>query len=164
MIPVELDRRTCRRVRHIPNCRPIDTEQTCHCSASRTAECTSSRSHPARDERSLQRLVETNLLEALGIHFLASEYQIGPGRHLDTLGIDENGSPTIIEYKRDRHHGVINQALSYLKWLRNQRREFFDRLVERALPDGTTGQVDWGTRDWCASLRAAAATTLTAWR
>ena len=121
-------------------------------------------SHPARDERSLQRLVETNLLEALGIHFLASEYQIGPGRRLDTLGIDENGSPTIIEYKRDRHHGVINQALSYLKWLRNQRREFFDRLVERALPDGTTGQVDWGNPRLVCVAESCSRNDIAAWR
>ena len=52
-----------------------------------------------RLEREIQNLTETNLKEIFGITFLASEYSTGDkhrGR-IDTLGIDENNSPVIIE-------------------------------------------------------------------
>src|SRR4051812_31930795 len=66
-------------------------------------------------ERSLQTLIEKNLETILGIRFLASEYSTGKthaGR-IDTLGIDENGYPVIIEYKRATNETVINQGLFY---------------------------------------------------
>jgi RecB family endonuclease NucS len=52
-------------------------------------------------ERSLQTLIEQNLEAFLGVQLLASEFSTGPrhGGRVDTLGIDENGCPTIIEYK-----------------------------------------------------------------
>ena len=51
-------------------------------------------------EVELQRRVEAGLEQMLGIRFLASEYPTGPwhrGR-IDTLGLDENGSPVVIEF------------------------------------------------------------------
>ena len=53
-------------------------------------------------EKSLQNLIERNLEPLLGIQLLASEHSTGrkhKGR-IDSLGIDENSSPVIIEYKR----------------------------------------------------------------
>ena len=63
-------------------------------------------------EKSLQVLIERHLQELLGVRFLASEYSTGKthrGR-IDTLGIDENGSPVIVEYKRAVNQNVINQG------------------------------------------------------
>ncbi|SPF40020.1 hypothetical protein SBA4_2470041 [Candidatus Sulfopaludibacter sp. SbA4] len=53
-------------------------------------------------EKSLQVLIERHLDAFLSVRFLASEYSTGKayGGRIDTLGIDENGSPVIIEYKR----------------------------------------------------------------
>lgn len=70
-------------------------------------------------ERPLQRLIESNLSAFLGVNFLASEYSTGRrhGGRIDTLGIDENGCPVIIEYKRNLNENVINQGLFYLDWL-----------------------------------------------
>lgn len=76
-------------------------------------------------EKSLQGLIERNLDELLGIRFLASEYSTGrkhSGR-IDTLGIDENGSPVIIEYKRSMNENVINQGLFYMDWLMDPKAE-----------------------------------------
>jgi RecB family endonuclease NucS len=53
-------------------------------------------------EKSLQHLIEVNLETFLGVRFLASEQSTGKvhkGR-IDTLGIDENCFPVIVEYKR----------------------------------------------------------------
>ena len=77
-------------------------------------------------ERELQRLCETNLLEFFGVHFVASEFFIG-GRQqgrIDTLGLDQDGSPTIVEYKRRQKDTVINQGLFYLDWLVDHKGDF----------------------------------------
>jgi fructose-bisphosphate aldolase class 1 len=60
-------------------------------------------------EKSLQALIEKHLEALLGVRFLASEYSTGKthGGRIDTLGIDENGYPVIVEYKR-----ALNQRAS----------------------------------------------------
>jgi predicted transport protein len=77
-------------------------------------------------EKSLQTLMEKNLDAFLGVTFLASEYTTGKthGGRIDTLGIDENLAPVIIEYKRSLNENVINQGLFYLDWLLDHRGEF----------------------------------------
>lgn len=64
-------------------------------------------------EKSLQSLIEQNLETFLGVRFLASEFSTGRehGGRMDTLGLDENGCPVIIEYKRATNVNVINQGL-----------------------------------------------------
>lgn len=67
-------------------------------------------------ERTLQRLIESQMETFLGVRLLASEYDTGAkhrGR-IDTLGLDENGCPVIVEYKRHSNENVINQGLFYL--------------------------------------------------
>lgn len=68
-------------------------------------------------EKNLQFLFEQNLEEILNIYFLAHEYSTSFGGRIDTVGIDRNGSPCIIEYKKSQNENIINQGLSYLKWL-----------------------------------------------
>ena len=92
-------------------------------------------------ERSLQRLFEANLETLLGVKVLASEYVINEGR-MDTLGIDENNCPVIIEYKRHTNENIITQGLFYLDWLMNHRDSFkiltMDRLGKEA-----ADKIDW---------------------
>ena len=83
-------------------------------------------------EKNLQELVEKNLDVVFGLRFLASEYRTLKGR-IDTLAIDAKGVPVIIEYKRNKNENVINQALSYLKWLRDQKVDFFEMLLVKKL-------------------------------
>lgn len=78
-------------------------------------------------EKTLQSLIEQNLLEVLDLHFLATEYPTTFGGRIDTIAVDSNGLPVIIEYKLSRNENVINQALSYLRWLKAQKVEFFLR-------------------------------------
>ncbi|MFG3253326.1 DUF5655 domain-containing protein [Streptomyces sp. NPDC048172] len=94
-------------------------------------------------ERELQSLIEANMEAMLGIRFLASEYRTGRHRgRVDSLGLDESGTPVIVEYKRSRDQNVINQALSYLVWLRDHHHEF-ERLVADRLGPEAAGAVDW---------------------
>lgn len=71
----------------------------------------------AETEADVQGLVETHMEALLGVQFLASEYSTGPvhGGRIDSLGLDENGSPVVVEYKRGLDAGVINQGLFYLR-------------------------------------------------
>ncbi|MBU0673142.1 MAG: hypothetical protein KJ950_00695 [Proteobacteria bacterium] len=96
-------------------------------------------------EKHLQSLVEENLFEALDMHFLATEYQTTFGGRIDTLAVDIDGAPVIIEYKRNRNDNVINQGLSYLKWLQAQKVEFFEMLIIKKLGEKVAGsiKVDW---------------------
>lgn len=77
-------------------------------------------------EKPLQNLIEANLEVLLGIRFLASEYTTGKthGGRIDTLGLDENNCPVILEYKRSVGENVINQGLYYLDWLMDHQAEF----------------------------------------
>lgn len=95
-------------------------------------------------EKKLQTLIEQNLDALLRIRFLASEYFTGKthsGR-IDSLGLDENFCPVIIEYKRSISENVINQGLFYLDWLLDHKAEFA-RLVEDKLDRASADQIDW---------------------
>jgi predicted transport protein len=95
-------------------------------------------------EKPLQTLIEENLEPLLGIRFLASEYSTGKthaGR-IDTLGLDENLSPVILEYKRSTGENVINQGLFYLDWLMDHQAEFKYLVLEQFGKD-TADEVDW---------------------
>ncbi len=93
-------------------------------------------------EKSLQDLMEKNLEEILGIRFLATEYTTGKthGGRIDSLGIDENGCPVIIEYKRAMNENVINQGLFYLDWLMDHQAEFKLLVLEKL---GEKEEIDW---------------------
>lgn len=95
-------------------------------------------------EKSLQVLLERNLETFLGVRFLASEYTTGKthGGRIDTLGIDENGFPVIIEYKRATNENVINQGLYYLDWLLDHRAEF-EKLVRVQYGQDEADRIDW---------------------
>lgn len=93
-------------------------------------------------ERALQTLFENNLEALLGVRFLASEYATTHGGRMDTLGIDENGYPVIIEYKRDRSENVINQGLFYLDWLMDHRGDF-EILMRDRYDNDAAAQIEW---------------------
>ena len=95
-------------------------------------------------EKSLQTLIEENLEALLGVRFLKTEHVTGKshGGRIDTLGIDENRCPVIIEYKRALNENVINQGLFYLDWLLDHRAEF-QLLVQNALGIDEAEKIDW---------------------
>lgn len=97
-------------------------------------------------EKSLQTLIEQNLEQMLGIRFLASELSTGPrhGGRIDTLGLDENGMPVILEYKRARNENVVNQGLFYLDWLMDHRADFKLLVMER-LGGDEAAAIDWSS-------------------
>jgi predicted transport protein len=97
-------------------------------------------------EKTLQTLIESHLEVFLGVRFLATEHSTGKthGGRIDTLGIDENGSPVIIEYKRALNENVINQGLFYLDWLMDHKGDF-ELLVLKKFGKGAADSIDWST-------------------
>jgi len=95
-------------------------------------------------EKTLQTLIERNLDPMLGVRFVASEHSTGKAHsgRIDTLGLDENGSPVIVEYKRSSNENVINQGLFYLDWLLDHRAEF-TLLAMKVLGSDVEEKVDW---------------------
>ena len=96
-------------------------------------------------EKDLQNLIESQMETFLGVRFLASEYSTGKthkGR-IDSLGLDENNCPVIIEYKRHSNENVINQGLFYLDWLLDHQAEF-QLLVMKQLDKDVTESIEWG--------------------
>lgn len=77
-------------------------------------------------EKELQKLIEDNLLPVFKINFISSEFSTGErhGGRIDTLGLDENKNPVIIEYKKTERENIINQGLFYLDWLVDHRGDF----------------------------------------
>jgi len=95
-------------------------------------------------EKPLQNLIEANLDALLSIRFLATEYSTGKthaGR-IDTLGLDENNCPVILEYKRSVGENVINQGLFYLDWLMDHQAEF-KLLVLEKYGKPAADAIDW---------------------
>jgi predicted transport protein len=95
-------------------------------------------------EKSLQTLIERHMEAFLGVRLLASEYPTSNGGRMDSMGIDENGSPVIVEYKRSSNENVINQGLFYLDWLMDHRRDFEWLVLDRYGRE-LAKAVDWGS-------------------
>jgi RecB family endonuclease NucS len=97
-------------------------------------------------EKSLQSLIEKHLEAFVGVRFLATEYTTGKahGGRIDTLGIEENNSPVIIEYKRAANENVMNQGLFYLDWLLDHQAEF-TLLAMKQIGSEIEGTIDWSS-------------------
>lgn len=91
------------------------------------------------NEAELRDLFADSLEDILGVRFLAKEYPTTNGR-IDTLGLDENNSPVIIEYKWKQNEEVLAQGLFYFDWLMSNK-PHFDLLVKNKL--GQEVEVNW---------------------
>jgi predicted transport protein len=102
-------------------------------------------------EKTLQKLIESQMETFLGVRFLATEHSTGAkhrGR-IDSLGLDENACPVILEYKRHSNENVINQGLFYLDWLLDHKADF-RLLVMDKLGKDEADKIEWsGTRLLC---------------
>lgn len=94
-----------------------------------------------KNEAALRDFFAENLEDLLGLKFLGKEYPTKDGR-IDTLAIDETGSPVIIEYKWGEKDTILSQGLFYMDWLKENKR-LFDLLVADRL--GKDKKVIWGS-------------------
>lgn len=92
-------------------------------------------------ERDLQNKIEANMETFFSVTFLKSEHVFNGGR-IDSLGINENNSPVIFEYKRSINENVINQGLFYLDWLMDHKADF-ELLVQKNLGIKKSEMIEW---------------------
>lgn len=97
-----------------------------------------------KNEKELQNLFEANLDDLLGVRFVGSEFTTGDRQRgrIDTLGIDQDGTPVIIEYKKTAKENVINQGLFYLDWLVDHKGDFTLTAQEQL---GKDIEIDWSS-------------------
>src|SRR3989344_6110239 len=94
-------------------------------------------------ERSVQRLVESNLSEVYGLSFICSEFPLNNLR-IDTLAFDEElKSFVIIEYKKDKSISVIDQGYAYLALLLNNKADFVLEYNEKCKKNLRKDDIDW---------------------
>lgn len=92
-------------------------------------------------EKNIQSLIERNMEQFFGVRLLQHEYVITEGR-MDSIGIDENYSPVIFEYKLNENQNVINQGLFYLDWLLDHKGNF-TLLVQETFGQEIAKKIDW---------------------
>jgi RecB family endonuclease NucS len=92
------------------------------------------RSASPRNEKQVQSLIERSLDVIFGVRFVTTEFPTGERQRgrIDTLGVDQDGSPVILEYKQRANENIINQGLFYLDWLMDHRGDF-EIAARRAL-------------------------------
>lgn len=97
-----------------------------------------------KNEKELQNLFEANLEELLGVRYVASEFTTGDRQRgrIDTLGVDQDGTPVIVEYKKTGKENVINQGLFYLDWLVDHKGDFTLAAQEKL---GKDIEIDWSS-------------------
>ena len=96
------------------------------------------------NERQMQRLVEFNLPIIFDAKLIATEFVVNvdglQGGRIDSLALDNENSPIIIEYKKTQSESVINQGLFYLEWLLTHKGDF-EIAVQKKL--GKDSIVSW---------------------
>lgn len=94
-------------------------------------------------EKTVQGLVEANLLEVFGLRFICSEYPLNSLR-IDTLAFDDElKSFIVIEYKKDRSFSVIDQGYAYLAMLLNNKADFVLEYNEKCKKNLRKDDIDW---------------------
>jgi len=94
-------------------------------------------------EKDLQKFTEENLEAIFGLEFIKSEFELH-GLRIDTLAFDrQTMSFVIIEYKRDRNFGVVDQGFAYLSLMLNNKADFILEYGERNGKNIRREDVDW---------------------
>lgn len=94
-------------------------------------------------EKDMQKLSEKNLEKIFWLEFISTEFQIWDLR-IDTLAFDkENNNFVIIEYKRWNSYSVIDQAMTYLALMLNNKSDFTQELCRKRQKFIDSKNIDW---------------------
>ncbi|MFN4150089.1 MAG: DUF5655 domain-containing protein [Candidatus Sericytochromatia bacterium] len=101
------------------------------------------RENPFKLEREIQSIFETNLQNIMGLLFVKSEFTI-KNKRIDTLAYDKQTNAfIIIEYKRDKNYSVVDQGLTYLNLMLQNKAEFILTYNETLKDTLHSKDVDW---------------------
>jgi predicted transport protein len=98
---------------------------------------------PFKLEREIQSIFESNLQNIMGLLFVKSEFTI-KNKRIDTLAFDKQTNAfIIIEYKRDKNYSVVDQGLTYLNLMLQNKAEFILTYNETLKDILHSKDVDW---------------------
>ena len=98
---------------------------------------------PFKLEREIQSIFESNLQNIMGLLFVKSEFTI-KNKRIDTLAYDKQSNAfIIIEYKRDKNYSVVDQGLTYLNLMLQNKAEFILTYNETLKDILHSKDVDW---------------------
>lgn len=94
-------------------------------------------------EKDMQSLTEANLEDIFWLEFIKTEFQLNNLR-IDSLAFDnETNSFVIIEYKRWNSYSVIDQWMSYLALMLNNKADFTQELWRKRKEFIDVKDIDW---------------------
>jgi len=94
-------------------------------------------------ERDMQKLTEDNMENIFWLEFIKTEFQLNNLR-IDSLAYDnESNSFVIIEYKRWNSYSVIDQWMSYLALMLNNKADFVQELWKKRKKFVDSKDIDW---------------------
>lgn len=94
-------------------------------------------------EKDMQNLTEENLENVFWLEFIKTEFQLNNLR-IDSLAFDnETNSFVIIEYKRWNSYSVIDQWMSYLALMLNNKADFTQELWRKRKEFIDVKDIDW---------------------
>ena len=98
---------------------------------------------PFKLESEIQKIFENNLQLIMGLQMVRSEFTI-KNKRIDTLAYDKQTSAfIIIEYKRDKNYSVVDQGLTYLNLMLQNKAEFILTYNETLTDTLHSKDVDW---------------------
>ncbi len=98
---------------------------------------------PFKLEREIQLIFEKNLQEIMGLELVKSEFTI-KNKRIDSLAFDKQTQAfIIIEYKRDKNYSVVDQGLTYLNLMLQNRAEFILTYNETLKDTLHSKNIDW---------------------
>jgi predicted transport protein len=98
---------------------------------------------PFRLEKDIQGLVEKNTESIFELDFIESEFRVEKYR-IDTLCFDtENNCFVIIEYKKGSSYSVVDQGMTYLQLMLNNKADFLLRLSQHRGKVLQKNDIDW---------------------
>lgn len=94
-------------------------------------------------EKEIQKIVEENIFLLMSLQLVKSELTI-KNRRIDTLAFDKQSNAfIIIEYKRDKNISVIDQGVTYLNLMLENKADFVIEYNERLKGNLKRDDVDW---------------------
>ena len=98
---------------------------------------------PFKLEKDIQTIFENNLQEVMSLLLVKSEFTI-KNKRIDTLAYDKQTNAfIIIEYKRDKNYSVVDQGLTYLNLMLQNKAEFILTYNETLKNTLHSKDVDW---------------------
>ena len=98
---------------------------------------------PFKLEKDIQALIEKNTESIFELDFIESEFKVEKYR-IDTLCFDpENNSFVIVEYKKGSSYSVVDQGMTYLQLMLNNKADFLLKLSQHKDKVLEMKDVDW---------------------